>query len=164
MEGYIDPKVLESGNVLLQLKQDLIKNRTRDSFLSLLGCLRDSTVWVPMSALVSKRDQESLVGVKAGDTWISQDEIRLRPDILLSPDQKHWFPIFSQKEQIPEGYARAFSIIQVSALRCLSIAHNIEGVEGLILDAFTAPLELPFTVADIMPELESMLKQEPETD
>lgn len=164
MENYIDPKVLENGNVLRQLKQDLMENRTREDFISLLGCLRDSIVWVPVSAQISTRDQDSLTKAKAGDIWTSQDEIRFRPDILLSPDQKRWFPIFSQKEQIPEEYVRSFSVIRLPALRCLNMAHNAEDIEGLVLDAFTIPLELPFGVADIMSKLESRLKPEPGGD
>lgn len=101
-------------------------------------------MWVPVSSILSTRDQDSLIGVKAGDTWSNQDEIRLRLDIILSPDQKRWFPIFTQKEQIPEGDARAFSILNVPALRCLEPASSMEGIEGFILDAFTAPLTLPF--------------------
>lgn len=164
MENYIDPKALENGNVLRQLKQDLVENRTKEDFISLLGCLRDSMVWVPVSAQISTRDQDSLTKVKTGDIWTSQDEIRFRPDILLSPDQKRWFPIFSQKEQIPDEYSRSFSIVRLSALRCLNMAHNTENVGGLILDAFTIPLELPFGVADIMTKLGSRLKPEPSGD
>ena len=44
------------------------------------------------------------------------------------------------------------------------MAHNTENLEGLILDAFTVPIQLPFVVADIMPELESHLKPESDAD
>ena len=94
MDNYVDPKTLESGNILNQLKMDLIENRTREDFIFLLGCLRDSMVWVPTTAILSERDLNTLVGLKVGDILTSQDEIRMRPDILLSPDQKRWFPIF----------------------------------------------------------------------
>lgn len=164
MEQYIDPSTLENGKVLCKLKQDFIAERNEPNVMALLGCLRDSCVWVPVSTILSGRDQDALMGVKAGDTWANQDEIRFRPDILESPDQKRWFPIFTQKEQIPEGYARAFSTLNIPALRCLELASKIEGIEGFILDAFTAPLMLPFAIANIMPQLESGLAPEQSAD
>lgn len=164
MERYIDPSVLENGKVLLSLKQDFINERTRPNVIALLGCLRDSCVWVPVSMALSGRDQEALMGVKAGDTWENQDQIRLRPDILETPDQKRWFPIFTQREQIPEEYARNFSIARISALRCLELANSMEGIEGFLLDAFTAPLALPFAIVNIMTELESRLAPKPSAE
>ena len=68
--------------------------------------------------------------------------------------------IFSQKEQIPEAYGAHFSLISLPALQCLSMAHGMEGVIGLVLDAFTQPLMLPFQVADLLPELPSHLEGE----
>ena len=40
------------------------------------------------------------------------------------------------------------------------MAHAAEDVEGLVLDAFTRPLMLPFQIADTLPELPSHLAVE----
>lgn len=159
MSDYIDPKTLESGRVLLALKSMFNENRCKETLLPLLACLRDSVVYVPMNARLSEEDQKCALNLKVGDVWSNNDDIRLTPDTLRSPDGKLWLPIFTQKEQIPEDYRKGFSIIPLPALRCLNMAHATDGVEGLVIDAFTEDTVLTFEIADIMKLLSSRTEE-----
>lgn len=160
MGDYIERKTLEDGKVLLVLKHGFIENRCTETFIPFLSCLRDSEVWVPMIAILSEADQQSLLGVREGDLWQNKEEIRMKPDTLRSPDGKLWFPVFTQKEQIPEDYAQGFSIVPLPTLRCLNMAHAIDGVEGIVVDAFTDTVVLEFELADIMENIPSRLAPE----
>ena len=137
MSNYIDPKVLESGNVLRYLKLEFLEQPSKETLFPFLECMRDSIVYVPMNAILSENDQLRLRNVKVGTRWKNEDEIRMRPDILKSPDGKLWFPVFTQKEQIPEDYNSGFSIMPMHILRCIGMAHATESVSGLAVDAFT---------------------------
>ena len=94
MSNYIDPKVLESGNVLRYLKLEFLEQPSKETLFPFLECMRDSIVYVPMNAILSENDQLRLKNVKVGTRWKNEDEIRMRPDILKSPDGKESIPEF----------------------------------------------------------------------
>lgn len=157
--SYIDPKTLESGKVLLYLKHKFLEDQTEQALLSVLGCLRDSQVIVPVSMTMSEEDKEKLLSAKKGDKFSASDEIRLKPDILQRGEQ-FFFPMFSNKEEMPQKYAANFSTINMSVLQCIQMAKTYEQVTGLVLDAFTDPLVLNYSLADLISELESRLRPE----
>lgn len=159
MEDYIDPKVLEDGNMLLYSKYKFLENRREDNLFLLLSCLRDSQVIVPMNATISKEDEEMFLKAQAGDTVSTHKEVRLKPDILQN-GEKFFFPMFSNADQIPEEYGSRFSTITLSVLQCIEMAKSYKNVCGLVLDAFTEPMVMEYDLADLIPELESRLAPE----
>lgn len=159
MGEYIEAKTLESGKVLLYLKYNFIENRSQETLFPLLSCLRDSQVIVPMNVIVSEADEDMFMNVKVGDVVSTNDEIRLKPDILQNGDN-FFFPMFSNAEQIPEDYGSHFSTINLSVLQCIEMSKSYEHVCGLVLDAFTDPVVLEYDLADLIPQFESRLKPE----
>lgn len=141
------------GSMLLTLKKKLVSEATGDTLISLLSCLKNSEVLVPFNIILSARDQERFRQCKYGDTFKNQDSVRMEPDLLRHPDGSLYFPIFTCQEQLPADYASRFSIVPISAMQCLQAAHDSDGVNGLVLDAFTESFSLPFELADIMKEL-----------
>ena len=161
MEGKVSPDTLENGRVLCCLKLRFLEDiGNREAMMAILSCLRDSSVWVPCQVQMAEEDLARFQTAKVGEIVTTQNETRLAPDTLRDKGGNLYFPIFSQKEQIPEAYGAHFSLISLPALRCLSMAHGMEGVIGLVLDAFTQPLMLPFQVVDLLPELPSHLEGE----
>ncbi len=158
MSKYINPEALRDGVVLFRLKQEFLKKQSRENLFPLLCCLRDSVVQVPMNVILGEEDQESLKKMKPGELWKSGEDIRMKPDILKAPDGKLWFPVFSQEKQIPESYKKNFSIVPMEMLHCIEMAHHTRDVEGLIVDAFSDAVSLPFQLADIIKELPSQLQ------
>lgn len=157
--SYIDSKTLASGKVLLYLKQKFLENRTEQALFALLGCLRDSQVVVPVNVTMSEEDKEMFLNAKKGDQLSTNDEMRLKPDILQNGD-KFFFPMFSNEEEMPEKYAANFSGINMSVLQCIEMAKFYEQVTALVLDAFTDPMILEYPLADLIPDIESRLKPE----
>ena len=96
---------------------------TEQNLSILVEALRSGLVWVPCNAVFSDADMdevnkavmeaeengdpESLVG----QTFVSQDEVRMVPDILQNSDNL-FFPIFSSDEEMGE-YGEHFSIFLI---------------------------------------------------
>lgn len=158
MEAQVNPETLENGKVLCYLKLRFLEDiGDEQAMTAFLTCLRDSNVWVPCRIGMEAEDLEQFQKAKTGEMITTQNETRLEPDILQTKVGELYFPIFSQREQIPEEYGAHFSLLSMPALRCLSMAHAIQDVEGLVLDAFTRPLMIPFQIADSLPEFPSRL-------
>ena len=139
----IDPSVLEDGSVLLDLKKAYLEDDSEENLYALLSCLRDSEVVVPVSS-----DAEGVVA----------------PDILQGPDRNLYFPVFSQEAQIPEDYDESSTGVRLPMLRCIRLAHESQGTSGLVLDAFTDVLMLPFELADLIPRIPSRLEHPAEAE
>ena len=174
MDKYIKRSTLENGNILVGLKYRFAQEYKREDLFAVLNCLRDSTVWVPMTVMLSQRDQERVldsvmkdgeIHVEPDQEWSNQDEIHMTADILQDPDGALWFPIFSQQEQMPQEYMQNFSAIPMTVLDCIRMAHGMQqenqalsDLQGIILDAFSdVNLPIPFDTADIIPEFPSRL-------
>lgn len=153
---YINPETLQNGNVLLYLKHSFIEKKSGEAMLPLLCCLRDSQVIVPMNAIISDEDINSLMGAKKGDILTNKNDIRLKPDILQNGKQ-FLFPMFSNEGEMPEDYASRFSSINMNVVDCIKMAKSYKKVSGIVLDAFTDPVILPYSIADMILEIESRL-------
>ncbi len=145
------------------LKQAISKfyeDRTQDSLLSVLAILADSFIWIPCNAVVGEKDQEQLEKMLQqaaesdepleGQTFTSQEAIRLVPDILQHVD-KYYFPVFSSSEEMGE-YGTHFSTIKKPFIEALAMAKNNQQYElaGIVVNAFTEPIELPWDLLKII--------------
>ena len=159
-------KTLEDGKVLKVLVDNFLNNRNEKTLLPFLSCLRDSIVWVPVTPYFSERDEEQLLShLEVGYEFKTEDPIRMKPDILEAPDGDKWFPIFSSEDEVVGEYKDLhFSYVPIRTLDCLNMAHNYEsdGVKGIVLDAFTRGLNIPFEISDIMRNLPSNVKEDEE--
>ena len=84
------------------------------------------------------------------------------PDVLTDPAGGRFLPVFSQLLQLPADYAEHFTVTPMKAMDCLALAHQTEGVLGLVLDAFTEQVSMPFEIADAMEDFPSQLRPEPQ--
>lgn len=160
MSEKIKASDLENGNTLVYLKLQFMKEPTQENLLPLLMCLRDSVVKVPFIAEMSEADKKRVMECKQGETFCNKDEVKLTADILQAKDDNKYFPIFSQDEQLPEDYKQKFTIIPITALDALKMAHGDKTVSGLVLDGFTFPFVVPFELADYMATLPSRIDEE----
>ena len=159
MEGKVSPETLKNGKVLCHLKMRFLEDiGDQGAMMALLSCLRDSQVWVPFQVHMAQEDVEQFKNSSVGDVVTTQEEVRLKPDTLRDRNGALYFPVFSQKEQIPQEYAAQFTLMSIPALRALSMAHELEGVVGLVLDGFTQSLPIPLQTADLMWDIPSRLE------
>lgn len=160
MADKIKASDLENGNTLVYLKLKFMQEPTQENLLPLLMCLRDSVVTVPFIAEMSEEDKKRVLECKEGDTFCNKDEVKLIADILQAKDGNRYFPVFSQKEQMPEDYRNKFTVIPVTALDALKMAHGDKSVQGLVLDGFTFPFVIPFELGDYMATLPSRIEED----
>ena len=70
--GTVDPKTLENGNVLRMLVEQFDNAPTKQHYIAVLRCLRDSFIWIPGNIKISDADENALKNAKAGDTFTPQ--------------------------------------------------------------------------------------------
>jgi len=152
---YADPEILADGKVLLALKQQFLKEKTDEALFLFMSCLRDSVVYVPMLPLMSDEDRELM---KQGDNVCGS--MLFRPDILPHPSGMHFFPMFTQKEQIPKEYLEKGIVpLPMSVLRAVNLATEC-GTDSLVIDPYTQPCAIPSEAAAKIAALPSALSVE----
>lgn len=160
MSGNVDPKTYEGGEFLKGLKFRFLNDRSEENMFGVFTCLRDSILIVPATAKFSDADAEILSNVKEeGDVVTTKDDIRLKPDILKK-DDKNYFPIFSNADEMPDWYASKVSTIEMTMPQVVEMAKNWGGLDGIVLDGFTMPMVIPFGIADIILKTPSVLKKD----
>ncbi len=127
---------------------------TEQNLSILVNVLWTSLVWVPCNAVFSDADNEAVnkavmeaeekgnLESLVGRTFVSQDEVRMIPDILWNGDA-FFFPVFSSDDEMGE-YGEGFSKVQMSFLEAANLALNNEkNVSGIVINAFSDPFEIP---------------------
>ena len=156
----IDPKVLEDGSVLRHLIAIFIENRSEETLVPVLACIRDSTVWIPCTAILSEQDQEEILkNTEVGRTFQNNDPIRFVPDVLMDSEKTRWFPVFTNPDEAAEEYKAGFSFIPVDSLVALDMAKS-NNTAGFVIDAQTLGFEIPLEVLSIIKKIESGIKEE----
>lgn len=156
---WLDPKVLADGNILVENKMKLLNEPSDQRLNNVLGLLRDSRIIFPMTMILSDADKKRMAEAEEKkETFSPQDELSFGPDTVSGKNGKTFVPIFSQTLQIPNDYYESVQFARISMLKAIQLAHSVAGAEGLVLDPFTQPLELPFKIADVIPTIPSSIK------
>ena len=121
----------------------------RQLLLLILEYMSENVAWIPCSANYSKEDFEKIKNLKQGDVF-SFENTKLKPDILKHTSGKLYFPIFSQKDEAPEDYAKNFSWINMPIVRCCIMARNNPNCSGIIVNAFTNSRPITNELIDIV--------------
>lgn len=165
----LKPEDLEDGSMLREAIAAFNADRTEQGLIQIMEILRDSFVWVPCNAVLSKLDQkafadlidkadgnmDSLVDVELSN----QENIRMIPDILQNGDQ-FFFPAFITTEDMGE-YGQHFSKVQKHFLEVIALARNNEkNVSGIVINAFTEPWVLDREIFDLVEKMKSRLVRE----
>ncbi len=133
-------ETLKSGNVLLEIKRRFLENPNKDMFVSLVDCLTDSLVYIPMNAIISEKNAEIMKNSKVGDEVQLAEDLRMVPDYLQDPEGKLYLPIFTQEEQVDKEYHDQFSGVWIHISEAIDLyRHPREKLSGIILDAQTQP-------------------------
>ena len=169
----ITAELLEDGSYLKRAVEICNRNRTQLNLLKLLIILRDSYVWVPCNAIMSDADYEAverqvMTAKEAGEldsivgqTFVTNDCVRLVPDILQNGDN-YFFPVFTAAEEMGE-YGEHFSKVEKHFLETIVLAENNEkNVAGIVINAFTEPFVINKEVFSIVEGMKSGLTDEDE--
>ena len=172
-ERQLNEQDLEDGTLLKAAVYAFAQERTQENLIRILMLLRDSYVWIPCNAILANRDQEFLKNMLestsddpaslVGKEFSNQEAIRLVPDILQNGD-KYFFPAFSGIEEMGE-YGQHFSKVQKHFLEAAILARNNEkSVEGIVINAFSEPLVVPWSLIEIIEKMPSAFVSEEETE
>ena len=148
ISGIFDPEVLKKAIGIYKA------DPTERNLSILVNVLRSSLVWIPCNAVFSDADNEAvnkavMEAEEKGDleslvshTFVSQDEVRMIPDILQNGDDL-FFPLFSSDKEMGE-YGEHFSKVQMHFPEAANLALNNEkNVSGIVINAFSDPFEIP---------------------
>lgn len=147
-------ETLKNGKVLNELIQMFIKDPKGETLYPVFLCLIDSDLQVPMNLIISDEDAKKLKNQKVGDEVTFDNDLRMRPDWLQSPETKKlYFPIFSTIEEAGKDYSDNFSWINMDIDTCINFADDNKDCSGLILNAFTTPIVIEGAILDSLKEI-----------
>ena len=150
-------ELLKDGSILRELIKEYQKNRSEETGYPMLACLRDSVLWIPTTAVLSKRDSFGIPdNRKVREKVVNGDPVVFRPAIVRTFHGEAWLPLLTSPDQGDKS-KQSVSYVPASALECLSIAHSCD-VQGLCLDPYTLGLALPFELADIIRDIPSNIE------
>lgn len=150
-------KELENGDVLVALKSRFAEEKNQENLIALLKCMKDSKVIVPMRIEMSEEDASRIENATDGEEIETSDEIKMVPEILQAKE-KRFFPMFSQIGQIPKEFGTSHNLMSMPTSEALDMAHQIENLDGIVLDAFSKSVAMPFVTADQIYTIQGLAK------
>lgn len=150
-------KELENGDVLVALKSRFAEEKNQENLIALLKCMKDSKVIVPMRIEMSEEDAARIENATDGEEIETRDEIKMVPEILQAKE-KRFFPMFSQIGQIPKEFGTSHNLMSMLTSEALDMAHQIENLDGIVLDAFSKSVAMPFVTADQIYTIQGLAK------
>ena len=81
----------------------------------------------------------------------------MAPDIMEGKGLR-FFPMFSQVAQMPEEYRQQRNVILIPTEEALNMAHQVENLDGIVLDAFSQSVAMPFATCDMIYEITGLAK------
>lgn len=129
---------LKDGKILEQLMDRFIEDSTIENMHSIILCLVDSDLQVPMTPIISEEDQEQLDKSEVGEELTLKQEMRIKPDLLQdSENDRLYFPIFSNSDKAPKDYSEHFSWINMNLDTIVNYIENNKEVSGIALNPMT---------------------------
>ena len=87
--------------------------------------------------------------IKEGDTFSFPEDIRLRVDDMVSPDGKHWHPLFLSREETQKG--RTANVVAPFPIReIVRAAIENPKIDGIVINPFGLSLPIPKDVLKIV--------------
>lgn len=165
----VNKEELEDGKVLNTLIDRFIISKNIDDLEAILLCLIDSKIAVPIDSNMKKKDIEVLNLIK-DKQYVNDKAIEIRPDWLKPEGEKKvLLPIFSNEQEAPKDYKDSFLWISLNIDDCLKMVNENNNCQGLVLNAFTNPIEIKGELLDALKtmhqeirEFERVLEQEKE--
>ncbi len=143
----------EDGSGILALKTLFLEKETEEALLALLKGLHGKHVYTLMNTEISEEDREKLLNADVGEALQLEQEMGIKPHLLMTEEHTVWFPIFSMESEIPESELEKYTLLRLPISQCLEFAHAVDIASGLMLDPFTDGMNIPFELADLIDQL-----------
>jgi len=132
-ENTYTDQLLEDGSTLFYLKHRFLSKKTEEQLDWLHACIRDSRLIVPCIPVSHK------------------------PDMLEADDGTRYLALFSMEDQMPDDYKDEFDLLPMTFDECYSLAKETDGVDSMVLDGFTEPMIIDFSLAEVILKTPSRL-------
>lgn len=154
-------EALKSGEVLSALVLRFLNNRNKENMLSLLSCLRDSSVWIP--ARIKTADGTDPQIPKLADStaiFPAKQSLIIKPQIYKASDGTLYMPIYSRRENMKKEYIQDFAAVNVPYFKCLQMLDGMQNCNRLVLDPHLYNVPIDESLIDITKKLPSRLPKE----
>lgn len=126
-----------NDKILLSAKEMYLKEKTQESFVNFVCCLKVSKVLMPMHVETDENGDDKCF-----------------PMLITNDIGESVFPIFSNEEQIDDGYKDDdCEFYEISVPLAAEIIKDDKDTVGIILDPFTNPFLIDRELADLISEL-----------
>jgi len=155
-EKYSRPTAedLADGKILLQIKHNFLENQSEQNFVSLICCLHDSTVKVPMHVEIpdNVKDQIQKLIQEGKEEWELPGDPKFYPMTLGNDEGETAMAIFSNEDEIGDNYSESEDCIfaDIPVLECIEFFNTLDDCDAIILDAFTDPLRISKEMAGLI--------------
>lgn len=112
-------------NELLDTKNRYVNSKSKEDLIAVLKCLTSAKVLVPVT-----------------------DNGKVRADVMTDSSGGKMLPVFSDRDQIDYDYSIKFSTVEMTFVQAVKLAHVMDGVSAIVLDAFTDSMVINFKLAD----------------
>lgn len=159
---------LKDGTVLKGAVADFLKDKNDDTFHFVLAILRSSKVLVPCEVELSEeaqailnqleKDGKDLDSLKGEDKERFEEGLSFVPAILVNDGHK-LFPVFSSEEELDDHFKESPKT-NMLFLHALEMAANGEGIEGIVLNAFTQGFVVEKDLFEAVSKLNPIVEEE----
>ncbi len=87
---------------------------------------------------------------------LKDSDVTVPESDILKKGDKDYFPVFSNKEEIPENYNKKLCENTLPFLKCIERVVADDKIYGIVLDPFTRPMVLPKDILEIIPAFEGL--------
>ena len=133
------------GKDLKSLVADFVTNRNQEKLDAILGCLRAPKTVVCVLANI-KTDKNDEKKIKQGGEVKLDGPVQISPVILTDDKGVNVFPVFTEENAIPEELRNKSPKVNMPFANCISLMENIDGVDTVVIDPFTANIRIEVSV------------------
>ncbi len=134
-------EILKNGKILKILIMRYARDSNAENLISIVRCLHDSSVWIPVEVKASKFDISRIFQAKKNDIITTKDNIKFSP-ILAHFGNEKFIPIFSSLDEFGEQLVNC-SKIEMPFIQVLEMAINNPNVNSIVIDPHSSPLPFP---------------------
>lgn len=148
---------LEDGSLLKEAIQIFHEHKTESNIEQVLRILRDSSVWFPCEVITDDSveggpgvisvdmEVEEESDTPGGESRMVKKKVLMIPR-LLNNGETDFLPVFSSEEEMDET-KDAVSLVHIAFSDIISLVQKNHGqISGVVINAFSDPLELPLEV------------------
>ncbi len=153
------------GSLLKEAIQIFHEHKTEANIEQVLKILRDSSVWFPCEVIADDSAEggpgvmsvdmevEEEPDTPGGESRIVKKKVLMIPR-LLNNGETDFLPVFTSEDEMDET-KDSVSLVQSAFSDIISLVRKNNGqISGVVINAFTEPLELPYELLDEMMDLD----------